>query len=443
LAQAPSLRGSPVHHPTCSLAMLFSSLATLAILATARDVEILVVNNCTDAVWLGTKNLELGKGEPVLQPHGEVTLFSSQRSPGLEQKIWARTGCNDKTIYLDCWKDLHLDAYCGPGTFYHCREESTFQPGRCREYEQGPFSPQQCAQQCVITKKYRTGGFLPELQSVNTIKEKLEIPKFRCGTGNCEHLGEGDNDFSEKVCSMKGSRLTSPATMAVFNFGAKDEYYISVMEGFNVNVTIQPLNRQDHCETLSCKMNPWTQCQAELMDLDMMTGRSFCWSFPMALSSFKILYRSPFLKRWSAPTVDPMAAERCMVDGQKHWCHDLIACADHLGKCNCSSEASMLDPSNLCCPPLPDSTSNALDSMYKKNMWPNGAPFGQMCNLTNWPKSRVDGDTYTAKFAQACPDAVNFAVTAPMDASKQKSCTFHPKTERQNSQGPDYRVTFC
>lgn len=37
--QAPSLSGSPVHHPTCSLAMLFSSLATLAILATARDVE--------------------------------------------------------------------------------------------------------------------------------------------------------------------------------------------------------------------------------------------------------------------------------------------------------------------------------------------------------------------------------------------------------------------
>jgi len=33
----------------------------------------------------------------------------------------------------------------------------------------------------------------------------------------------------------------------------QDEYYISVMEGFNVNVTIQPLNRQDHCETLSCK----------------------------------------------------------------------------------------------------------------------------------------------------------------------------------------------
>ena len=50
-------------------------------------------------------------------------------------------------------------------------------------------------------------------------------------------------------------------------------------------------------------------------------------------------------------------------------------------------------------------------------------------------------DTYTAKFAQACPDAVNFAVTAPMDASKQKSCTFHPKTERQNRQGPDYKVT--
>ena len=51
-------------------------------------------------------------------------------------------------------------------------------------------------------------------------------------------------------------------------------------------------------------------------------------------------------------------------------------------------------------------------------------------------------DTYTAKFAQACPDAVSFAVTAPMDASKQKSCTFHPKTERQNSQGPDYKVTW-
>jgi len=22
------------------------------------------------------------------------------------------------------------------------------------------------------------------------LQEKLEIPKFRCGTGNCEHLGE-------------------------------------------------------------------------------------------------------------------------------------------------------------------------------------------------------------------------------------------------------------
>jgi len=412
--------------------MLFSSLATLAILATARDVEILVVNNCTDAVWLGTKNLEL-LGEPVLQPHGEVTLRSKRSS--MEQKIWARTGCNDKTIYMDCWKDLHLDAYCGPGTFYCCREQSTFQPGKCREYQQGPFPPQQCAEQCVITKKYRT-GFLAELQSVNTIKEKLEIPKFRCGTGNCEV----DNDFSEKVCSTEGSRLTSPATMAVFNFGAKDEYYISVMEGFNVNVAIEPLNLQDHCETLSCKMDPLTQCQPELMDLDMMTGKSFCWSLPLALSSRSILYRSPFLKRWSDPTVDPTAAERCMVDGQKRWCHDLITCADHLGKCNCS-EASMLDPSNLCCPPLPDSTSKALDSMYKKRMWPNGPPYGQMCNLTNWPRSQVDGDTYTAKFAQACPDAVSFAVTAPMDASKQKSCTSHPKTERR--QGPDYKVTFC
>ena len=57
-----------------------------------------------------------------------------------------------------------------------------------------------------------------------------------------------------------------------------------------------------------------------------------------------------------------------------------------------------LDPSNLCCPPLPDSTSNALDSMYKKNMWPNGAPFGQMCNLTMLgcrPKNpRLDPDEW-------------------------------------------------
>ncbi len=26
----------------------------------------------------------------------------------MEQKLWARTGCDVKTTYMDCWKD-HLD----------------------------------------------------------------------------------------------------------------------------------------------------------------------------------------------------------------------------------------------------------------------------------------------------------------------------------------------
>mmetsp|Transcript_72764 Transcript_72764/g.115546 ORF Transcript_72764/g.115546 Transcript_72764/m.115546 type:complete len:304 (-) Transcript_72764:164-1075(-) len=241
----------------------------IASLIAAERVEIQVVNQCAQDLWLGTKNLPIASTEaPVLKQGDQMTITTEINKDLSGGSLWARTDCSDEKVFMDCWKDLGMDMPCQNGTYYYCRDNMINDPYQCREHGQGPYPPQFCTDQCVITKSYQP-GFLTSLEPKATKQESLRVKSFGCVTGNCVIEAE-----SQRVCS-ETSVLTSPATLAEFTFGnEEDAYRISLAEGFNVNLTVEGVA----CKARSCKMNPWTQCQGELVDLDLATSQPFCWS---------------------------------------------------------------------------------------------------------------------------------------------------------------------
>lgn len=241
--------------------------ALLTSLVAADHVEIQVVNQCTQDLWLGTKNLPIAAAEAPLKQGDQMTITTE--SNGLfVGSLWARTDCSDEKVFMDCWEDLGQDLPCGNGTHYFCRDKMINDPYLCRDHEQGPYPPQSCTAQCVITKSYQP-GFLTSVEPKRTPQQLRHVKRFGCVTGNCVVEAK-----SQRVCS-ETSVLTSPATMAEFTFGnQEDAYRISLAEGFNVNLTVQGVA----CKARSCKMDPWKQCQAELVDVDLTNSQPFCWS---------------------------------------------------------------------------------------------------------------------------------------------------------------------
>lgn len=241
--------------------------ALLTSLVAADHVEIQVVNQCTQDLWLGTKNLPITAAEAPLKQGDQMTITTEINGPFVGS-LWARTDCSDEKVFMDCWEDLGQDLPCGNGTHYFCRDKMINDPFLCRDHEQGPYPPQSCTAQCVITKSYQP-GFLTSVEPKRTPQQLRRVKRFGCVTGNCVVEAK-----SQRVCS-ETSVLTSPATMAEFTFGnQEDAYRISLAEGFNVNLTVEGVA----CKARSCKMNPWKQCQAELVDVDLTNSQPFCWS---------------------------------------------------------------------------------------------------------------------------------------------------------------------
>ncbi|CAK8989411.1 unnamed protein product [Durusdinium trenchii] len=396
---------------------ILTQFAQLALLQLAYGREIKVINKCKEPLWLGS-NLPLEASQVELKPKTEVTLTADVKSA----RVWARSSCSEEQILPDCWKDLNVDPMCGAGTFYYCQDDATDAPGTCREHAKGPIPKESCLRQCVITQFFEEKSFLAALQPKNTPLEDLKVQQFQCNTGDCV---QADNKESEKVCSQT-SELRTPATMAQFTFDeTADRYDVSVEDGFNVNMTVEPTAKS--CKSSSCQMDPWWDCQSEFVDLDHASGQSFCWSIKTALTSPEVLHRYSFMEKWTAPGTNPAAA-RCLVEGHEHWCHNLFTCTDE-AKCDCSSQEALnsrADGTNgeLCCSPR-------LGAYENSKLWPQGPPFAQMCNVTNWPTSPLDKATYIAKYQKVCPDAK----TWHFQEDAVKSCKAELKS--------DYTVTFC
>ncbi|XP_021755241.1 thaumatin-like protein 1 isoform X2 [Chenopodium quinoa] len=81
--------------------------------------------------------------------------------------------------------------------------------------------------------------------------------KFRCSTGDC---GSG-----EKSCNGKGG--APPATLAEFTLGGstnKDFYDISLVDGFNLPLSVVPQGGTNECPATSCAANLNIQCPETL-----------------------------------------------------------------------------------------------------------------------------------------------------------------------------------
>lgn len=80
---------------------------------------------------------------------------------------------------------------------------------------------------------------------------------FRCGTGDC-----GSRETS---CNGKGG--TPPSTLAEFTLAGsmnKDFYDISLVDGFNLPLSVVPQGGNNECSATSCAANLNTQCPETL-----------------------------------------------------------------------------------------------------------------------------------------------------------------------------------
>lgn len=87
--------------------------------------------------------------------------------------------------------------------------------------------------------------------------------RFHCTTGDCvqdarseiapglnSHSDGREDQVSQQRCTER-TKMASPATMAEFDFETSDGYDVSVVEGFNVNISIVPSSSS--CPSTQCK----------------------------------------------------------------------------------------------------------------------------------------------------------------------------------------------
>ncbi|CAJ1373725.1 unnamed protein product [Effrenium voratum] len=392
--------------------MALRTLAAVLLGGSAKEIK--VINQCQETLWLGARNLPLEEGQVEMKPNAQVSIEVESLDSG---SLWARTGCSEQRVFEDCYKGLSLNPPCAAGSHFYCRDGThgvQGLTGECQATTEGPFDAELCFDQCVITKEE-----VPDKdpKPVRTPEGHLSVgTKFHCATGDCAKP-RGADAGSKFLCGAE-EELRSAATLVKFSFqpGEEDIYDLSLVEGFNVNVSLAPSAKA--CRAASCSLDPWTQCQTELMDFSHETQRPFCWSIKSALTSSSVRHKYSFMEKWTDPKVSEHAGLCKAADGSEHYCHDVLTCSDGCDRCR--SQVHMDSSGGLCCSP---------NTTYTEAEWPAGPPYAHMCNVTSWPKSPLDKASYVENFRRACPEASAWPLDRGLLCARGNEA--------------DYEVVFC
>lgn len=237
-----------------------------------------------------------------------------------------------------------------------------------------------------------------------------------CETGNCPLPPVGytaSNDGTHCVVGSAQVGGNPPATIAEFTLGGSgplpnfpDFYDISLVDGFNVPIEIDPLGGSDvqgagsfscspsACKTFDCANVP-PELQIKNSNGDIIACSSICIAVNNATQ--RALYPSSLGAIWTG--TDPVRG---------HPMKDLVCCSCGAGNGGCDSATCEYG-----CSP-----SNA----------PSPSEIGGKCDVNTWPLGS-NGQKYQEAFSSQCPEAYSWQFD---DTQATFQCV-----------APDYQISFC
>jgi hypothetical protein len=200
-----------------------------------------------------------------------------------------------------------------------------------------------------------------------------------CETGDCGN---------QKVCHVSGE---VPYSGAEFTFTTQQYYDISLVDGYNIPVSIDPLGnyRKSSNDRYAC-------------------GAPKCKSFNMNKCPRELVYKGKY------------CASACTAASKKN-----VMDPSSLGI------LSSINPAQVCCSCDCGANCGVQNSQCKFGVSPytiDGSLAGGKCVIDHWPKPSQHFDRYDKVFKTQCPDAYSWAYD---DLTSTYICN-----------GADFRVTF-